>query len=398
MTATGVYDGRNDTRCAMNLSVNNALVNGGNFGTCGGNVHDDTVKIVGASTTVSRGEKPKQNSYDCDIWGIAICHTVSGTTLLRLRPIAVALKKPTAFPRTVNFANTTSQIAFTIRPNPGTLLLGANLQTITLAATSWQWSGADSTRAQPTCPIPSGVGPDRQCLFTPKESGRLTVKAFVGGYEQTNSVTVQCLTSPLDSILNDTTNDFQVRSALLKMLDSSHPEVAPGFGYDSVKGRGLMHEIGGNVWKLPNNGGYMLVPGDSSKNTECMSYFDSAAPPPVSGAVLSGRAHTHQSPWDGPVYGCETKVFNNGRDSIQFSKFPGDTANGKRPFTKNRKDIVKGGSGQDWFSMIMDLPPKPDYVIDADGTVAEVSYYTLANSGRIHNWAPSTAAKCAWVR
>jgi len=95
------------------------------------------------------------------------------------------------------------------------------------------------------------------------------------------------------------------------------------------------------------------------------------------------------------VYGCPKKTLENGQ-TIEFSKFPGDSANGKRPYIKTRKDIPNGGSGQDWYSMIFDVP-HPWYVIDVDGTVAEVSYFTMVNP-RIHKWAPSTAGRCAWVR
>jgi hypothetical protein len=399
--ATGAAGGRNG--CDLNSIVSFGQVYTG-FGNCGGG------GVGGNDTTVARGQGfIKQGSFpldfaapdlsDCPPHTSGTCHQLELVDrTFTVWPIPVTMKQVKAVPRTVNFnsmPNGYVDVAFTTGANPDSLVIHGGKVAMPISTTHWVYRAGDGTLDGNMCP---GGYPIVTCIPHLHKAGRMVVDAFTGGWEQSSTVTVQCLTNPADSILNDTTNDFQVRSALLKMLDSAHPEVPPGFGYDSVKGRGLMHEITGNIWKLPNGGGYMLVPFDSSKNTECVSYHDSAAPPPVPNAVRVGRAHTHQNPWNKPVYGCETKVTNNGRDSIQFSKFPGDTANGKRPYIKNRKDFEKGGSGQDWLSMMFDLPPKTNYVIDADGTVAEVSYYTLANAGRIHNWAPSTANKCAWVR
>jgi hypothetical protein len=140
----------------------------------------------------------------------------------------------------------------------------------------------------------------------------------------------------------------------------------------------------------------MLTPFDDPRNNECYSYVDTVTPPPVPGAVVVGRAHTHPNPEGGPIYGCDQAQLPNG-DYVEGSKFPGDTANGKRPEIKNKAYFPRGGSLLDWDSMLKDLPAKPNYVIDVNGTVAEVSYYTLVNA-RLHNWAPSTAKRCAWVR
>jgi hypothetical protein len=386
--------------CALNFTVQDGYGTLPNFGNCGSPLKVDTILSKGLQTPwIVRGPLPSDDINECSTTS-SVCHWLNqgDFSTVRERPIPVSLNKLKASKHTSTFV-TPETIRFTATKTLDNIFVQGAWNQVTMAITLWQWIGADSTR-NPTPPwtSPCHSAQLTACDYTAYESGRMIVKAFVGGWEQTNSVTVQCLTSPLDSILNDSTNDFQVRSALRQMLDSSHPEVAPGFGYDPVKGRGLMHEIAGNIWKLPDGGGYMLVPGDSDKNTECVSYVDSAAPPPVPRATLVGRAHTHPSPWNGPVYGCPTKYLNNGRDSIPFSKFPGDTANGKRPFMKNRKDMVKGASTLDWLSFIFDLPPKQDYVIDSDGTAAEMSYYTMANGGRIHNWAPSTAGKCTWVK
>jgi len=69
VTATGIYDGRQDTGCAMNLTIIGAVFNCGNFGACGATQQINTSKIVGASVKVRRGPVPKQNSLDCDPFG-----------------------------------------------------------------------------------------------------------------------------------------------------------------------------------------------------------------------------------------------------------------------------------------------------------------------------------------
>lgn len=398
--ATGAAGGRNG--CDLNSMVAFGMTTSG-FGACGSG------GVGGNDTTLARGQGfLKQGSFpldfatpdnsDCPPHTSGSCHILEIVDrTFTVWPIPVVMKKVRANPRTFNFNSMPLgyvDVAFSTGADPDTVMIGGVRRAMPITTTHWVYTAGDGTLDGNMC---AGGYPIITCIPHLHKAGRMVVNAFTGGWEQSSTITVQCLVSPSDSILNDTTNDFQVRSALLQMLDSSHPEVPPGFGYDSVKGRGLMHEVSGNIWKLPDGGGYMLTPFDSPENTECQSDVDTTSPPPVPGAVLLGRAHTHPSPWNKPVYGCPTKIINNGRDSIQFSRFPGDTANGKKPFIKNRKDMPRGGSGQDWLRMIFDLPPKPDYVMDADGTVAEVSYFTMVNP-RIRNWAPSTASRCAWVR
>jgi hypothetical protein len=224
----------------------------------------------------------------------------------------------------------------------------------------------------------------------------MIAKVFVGGWEQTGSITVQCLLNPGDSILNDSTNDFQIRSALLTLLDSAHPEVEPGFGYDSTKGRGIMHEIQAVVWKLPGGGGYMLTPYEDVDATECTftPVILQLVDPPVPGAVPIGRAHTHQTPINKPIYGCPPFVSKDG-DTTFYSKFPGDTANGKGPLIKIPSGSVNGGSVEDWLSAMAEN--KPWYVLEIDGTISVLDNSTIIFP-RIYNWDKKRARKCAWTR
>lgn len=396
--ATGASGGWN--ACDLNTTV---TFGPSGFGVCGGAEGNDTTVAQGQGF-LRQGSMPLDyatpDNSDCPPHTSGTCHELQAVDrTYTVWPIPVTMKQVKAVPRTTNFNSMPDgwvDIAFTTGANPDTLTIHGGRTAMPISTTHWVYTAGDGTLDGNMC---AGGYPYITCTPHLHKAGRMVVNAFTGGWEQSSTITVQCLTTipgtlP-DSILNDTTNDFQVRSALLKLLDSSHPEVAPGFGYDSVKGRGLMHEIGGNIWKLPNGGGYMATPFDSPNNTECESDIDTVSLPPVPGAVLYGRVHTHQNPWNQPVYGCPKQILENGQ-TIEFSKFPGDSANGKRPYIKAKKDFPNGGSGQDWYANTFDVP-HPWYVIDVDGTVAEVSYFTKVNP-RIHKWAPSTAGHCAWVR
>jgi hypothetical protein len=422
VTATGLYDGRQDTGCAMNLSVVGALVNGGNFGACGQTQQTNFFKIVGASVTVRRGPPPKQNSYDCDIWGQAICHSVSGSQNVRLRPVPVALKAK-ASPKVVNFATGTTPVTFTGFLNPANLIVQGGAQPFTFAVTSWQWITADSNRvvtltSGPTCLFPSGAAATRNCLFTPQGSGRMVVSGFAGGYQQTGSTSVQCFMSPADFIANDTANDFSAREELLEALSLSHSDSSPTAGWNASNPKGWKNETPGVLWKLPNGGGFQFVPYDDPSSTACHSNLPPSvfAPPaaPVTGAVAVAAVHVHASQPGEKIFGCDS-AFNAKGVLVRAAQSPGDVDENGQPrpvIHQSFEDDTYAGSTRDWKwleSPVSNPEHLPMFIVTAFGNGLRLDDPMTPDTLRgPHKAWPITkfaldfggdaARKCAWVK
>ncbi len=416
VTATGLYDGRQDTGCAMNLSVVGALFNGGNFGTCGSAQQINISKIVGGSVTVRRGPPPKENSYDCDPWGQATCHSVSGSQSVRLRPVPVALKAK-ASPKVVNFAAGTTPVTFTGFLNPDSLTVQGGRQPFTFALTSWQWITADSNRvvtltSVPSCVFPSGVAATRNCIFTPQGSGRMVLSGFAGGYQQTGSTSVQCFTSPADFIANDTANDFSAREELLEALSLSHSDSSPTAGWNASNPKGWKNETPGVLWKFPNGGGYQFVPYNDPSSTACRAslppstYAPSAAPVP--GAEPVAGVHVHPNKWFEPIYGCDSVDVKGVK--VRGAQSPGDVdENGQlRPVgTQLPEDEIRAGSDPDW-RWVQDSNGLPMFIMTAVGYALRLDDPMTGNLRGPHKSWPITkfaldfggeaARKCAWPK
>lgn len=405
----------------MNLSVVGAVFNGGNFGACGSTQQINTSKIVGANVKVMRGPPPKQNSYDCDIWGQAVCHSVSGSQSVRLRPVPVALKAK-ASPKVVNFAMGTTPVTFTGFLSPDSLTVQGGRQPFTFAVTSWQWITADSNRVMtltsgPTCLFPSGAAETRTCLFTPEGSGRMVVSGFAGGYQQTGSTSVQCFMSPADFIANDTTNDFSAREELLEALILSHSDSSPNAGWDASNPKwspsnpkGWKNETPGVLWKLPNGGGYQFVPYDDPSSNACKASLPpsayAASNAPVPGAEAVAGVHVHPSQWFEPIYGCDSVDVKGVK--VPGAQFPGDVdENGQlRPRgTQLPEDETRAGSNPDWrwlqsSGIPMFIMTKYGYALRLDDPM------TGELRGPHKAWpitklalnAGAATRKCAWVK
>ncbi|HET7614390.1 MAG TPA: hypothetical protein VFK26_10730 [Gemmatimonadaceae bacterium] len=398
----------------MNLSVIGAVFNGGNFGFCGQAQQVNISKIVGANVKVMRGPAPYQWSYDCDPWGNAVCHTVSGSQSVRLRPVPVALKEKASV-QVVNFAATTTPVTFTGFLNPDSLTVQGGRQPFTFEVTSWAWTGADSTRATvtsgPTCLYPSGVAPTRKCVFTPQEAGRMVVSGFAGGYTQTASISIQCFVNPADFIANDTANDFSARAELLEALGLANPDSSPTAGWNSSNPKGWKNETPGVLWKLPNGGGYQFVPYDDPSSTAChanlpQSAFDASAAP-VPGAIPVAGVHVHPSQWFEQMYGCDS-AYNTKGVLVRAAQFPGDVDENGQPrptIRQSKEDATYGGSDDDWRwveSNGMPLFIMTDYGyalrLDDPMTGSLRGPHKAWPVGRLAAAESPAARKCSWVK
>jgi hypothetical protein len=220
----------------------------------------------------------------------------------------------------------------------------------------------------------------------------MVLKIFLGGFEQTVTASVQCLTSPADSALNDSTNDFELRSVLQDALEHADTGAAPGTGYDPQLKRGLRHETGGIVWRLPNGSGFMAVEYDDPHATQC-NYHPPAHPtPPVPGATIESYFHSHSTNPGEDYYGCFDSVQVDKR-WVKQPRFVDDPdATPGVPHTVG-PDVGGGSLEGDWVAV---QDGKAEYVIHKDGSVAKLAPFIVPQNNP-NIWYPFTG-KCAWVK
>jgi hypothetical protein len=133
----------------------------------------------------------------------------------------------------------------------------------------------------------------------------MTVKVFVGGWEQIASVTVQCKVDPVDAALNDSSSDYAVRSTMLAALDTSNVDSLPGAGYDSLALRGYKHESGGPVFKMNDSTTKaFFLPSADGVGTECLYAADAHPVLPPGAVRLAALFHTHVTEYNKVVFGC----------------------------------------------------------------------------------------------
>lgn len=145
--------------------------------------------------------------------------------------IPVTIRPVKAVPRTAPFSSVAyQQVTFTTGANPDSITIGAARLPMPITTTSWVYTAGDGTLDGNMC---AGGFPTVTCYPYLHKAGRMVVKAFVGGWEQSSSITVQCKMGPDDSTLNDSTSDFSVRSAMLAALDTSNVDSLPGAGLRS---------------------------------------------------------------------------------------------------------------------------------------------------------------------
>ena len=394
--ATGVIDQRSGYGCALHLMFfNGSGTINGSFGLCGATARVDTSKMQGA-VTLKRGPIPYNNPYDCDIWGVATCHTVSGgNETVRQTPVLVTINKPTTS-RAVLDTISNPNLNFRASYTPDSLTVGGVRRAHPFYITQWQWQGADYTRN----PLTGCVASNLLCVYSPREAGRMVVKMFVGGWEQVSTVTVQCLTH-LDPALDDSLNDFRVRQDLLEVLVTSNADSTPGAGWtgsdwDRTKSR---HESGGVIWLLPD-GRYFFVPYEDPTSTAVHYYLPDdqrdAAHAPVPGAVVYATVHDHPTKFGQGAYGFDgTDILASGERG-PCAKYPGDTW----PSGILAPACQKAAEGANWTgdggdSAHVTHTGKPDFEVNNNGTVWRLDYPKTTTpfvySGGAH-------PRCSWVK
>lgn len=405
--ARGEYDFRiNDpSHCALRLSVGGPGIDNSSFGDCTAlELKVDTTKLVG-SATLKRGLSPYQNSYDCDPWGVAVCHTVpEAAQSVRLRPITVTLNKPKPSKKAWNFAAGQADIMFTASRTPDSLTISGARTPMPVTMKLWQWIGADSTRLGVTGYCANSAFPN--CNFYPRESGRMVIKAFTGGWEQTNTASVECLVSGGDAALNDSTSDFSVREILLDELDRGFSDSSSTAGWDANNPKGWRHEVGTVIWRLPNGGGFLTVPIDDPEADACHMNFGNSMDtqnPPVAGATLYAISHAHVTPDSQEVF-CKGSFKKNGK-IVKFAERPSDTTDASRQRRiAAPKDSVNGGSRADWNSVY--ATGIPNFVVQKNGMVhrlgiPEVYIPFLPRNQKVYVASKGKSEadrRCAWVK
>jgi hypothetical protein len=237
----------------------------------------------------------------------------------------------------------------------------------------------------------------------------MVVKAFVGGWEQTATVTVQCAT-PGDPALNDSITDFSVREELLNVLAMSNPDSSPAAGRNEANPHGWRHEFGGVIWQLPNGGGFMFVPfddpdsGQGSYHLPDLEWDPSNAPVP--GATPYAIVHSHPNNPGDDLYTRDNDYDVAADGSIfPYSRWPGDTLDDGhlRPVaTKAQEDPYNAGSDADRRNVVR--RNLPDFIVTTD-SVGYVFRLNVPPPGGASTSTPfrknaGTPAerKCAWPK
>jgi hypothetical protein len=244
------------------------------------------------------------------------------------------------------------------------------------------------------------------CTYTPPESGRMIVKMFVGGWEQTSSVTVQCVMSPDESSLNDSTNDFSAREELLDVRRQANVDSAPEAGWTVDHVKGWQNETPGVLWQLPNDSGFQFIPYNDPGSTACQSNLPDSefdlSHAPVPGATPYAGVHAHPNYPLRRMYGCDSTVVKG--VTVPAALFPGDMdSNGNlRPFPRaGWEDSTVAGSDADW--RWVKRTGRKMFIITAWGFVFRLDPPPGADLRGPHlTWRATNLAagygKCAWAK
>jgi hypothetical protein len=406
--ATGIVDNHTDGVCVLNLNVKDNYGNLPSFGQCGAPVKIDTLLTrKNNPVLITRGPTPVKHYYECSTTS-DVCHWLNpgDYSTVRERPIPVTLNKLKSSKRTSasSFAAHDS-LTFTASKSMDSIYVGGIKPEVPHVITLWQWIGADLTR-NPIQPWATN-GPCRSvltltCQYAPYESGRMVVKAFLGGWEQTNSVTVQCLVYDGDFALNDTTSDFRVRGELLDLLNQGNADSSETAGWDASNPRGWQREAASVTWQLSNGGAFLTIPVDDPNADAChisipSSAYD-ASHPPVPGATVYSINHSHPSVPTKEVF-CEGWKWTNFRIRRYAGK-PADTLNANRiRRVIAKQDSLNGPSPADWDRV--DERQRPSFIVQKNGFVYKVNVFGGFNPLHVYRAAKAETEsdkRCAWVK
>jgi hypothetical protein len=399
--ATGVVDPYGDP-CVMSLIPGDGVTNMTSFGICGAAPKIDTVlSKTNLIPWIIRGPLPSKHLYNCSNSTDVCDATVPGVSTVRERPVPVALNKLMAVPRTIDTLHPTP-VQFTGSITPDSITVQATKSAHPFHVNLWQWGGADISRD----PVLTGTGKGPGCTstllcrYTPPESGRMILKVFVGGWEQTAYRSIECLTSEPDTMLNDSTNDFKSREDLLDLLVQSFSDSSSKAGWNAQHLGGWRREVGGVIWKLPNGGGFQFVPYDDLGASACQvdvppSEFD-LSHAPVPGATPYSGYHVHPNAVGDTVFGC---------DSIKVRGVWQKPA--KSPNDPNASGYaVKLGAGPSGPDMdyVKDRTHKPEFIMEKDGLVWRIDPPTEDGASphltafRAINAKTASQRRCTWVK
>ncbi|MDQ6769370.1 MAG: hypothetical protein M3Z54_05235 [Gemmatimonadota bacterium] len=406
--ATGVSGGRNG--CDFNAKVFFGQMAYG-FGPCGAGAAWDTLLVQGQGF-IRQGSFPldftSPDNSDCPPHTTGTCHVQELTDIsFTVWPYPALMVPVTASPRAVAFNSVDyQQVTFTTGPNPAKIPIGGVLVTDTMTTTSWVYTAADGTLDGNMC---SGGYPILVCRPYLHKSGRLVVKAWVGGWEQTSTITVQCLVGG-EPALDDSLNDFRIRGDLLDVLVTSNADSSPSAGWTGQDWNRQLsrHESGGVIWRLANGGGYVFVPyEDPTSDAVHYHLADSAYAPsaaPIPGATPYAAVHDHPTKEDSVAYGWNSMAVMPDGGTTACSRHPGDMmADGYNPAPlcqKAPEDTLtwKGDGGDSAFVAHSRMP---FFQITNGGFVWRLNY-PQTNPATATRFRPSGGSvaqrKCAWVK
>jgi hypothetical protein len=403
--ATGVSGGRNGCDFDAKVMFGQFAYR---FGACGAGAGWDTLLVQGQGF-IRQGSSPldftSPDNSDCPPHTTGTCHVQEITDIsFTVWPYPAMMVPVTAVPRTAPFNSVQyQQVVFTTGANPAKILVGGVLVTDTMTTTSWVYTAADGTLDGNMC---SGGYAILVCRPYLHKSGRLVVKGWVGGWEQTSTVTVQCSVYG-EPAFNDSTHDFSVREDLLDLLVTSNADSLPEAGWTPDHRRGSRHESGGVIWELPNNGGFVFVPYEDPNSTQGSYHLpdslSSLSAAPVPGAMPYATVHTHPNAPNENVYGVPgTATLGNGT-VVPWAQYPGDTlADGsQKPVpVKAKEDTLRAGSGADWGEVIR--LGYSDFVVGTEGMVHRLDP-PPPNLGALsvptrYSGGTANQQKCSWVK
>lgn len=345
----------------------------------------DTIPVKG-SGTARRGSMPYEDTNAC--LPSPTCHSVSGSAqYVTVNALPVTLNKLIATPRLVNFAAVSyAYVDFNASRNPSQFTTDGNATATPITITGWIYDAVDGVDEQVWASCPPGFS-TLLCHVPLHRAGRMKVKAFTGGWEQTSTITIQCPVAG-DSILNDSKGDFAIRSALQNALDSSNADSAVDAGFAPGSKRGYRIETGGVIYRMPDSS-YIAVFVRDPAATQCHYAPDLSQVTPPPGAVGVAIFHTHPD-YEGDVsYGCR----RDPKTHVEYQQYPG----GPGAQALSDPEGNGGGSGTDWDTANHGYPV---YVISKRTRVSRLDPgHPGGDTTNVNRWfAKGLPAKCQWVK